>query len=88
MAATQLLHASSMVSLEIIANLEVRLGVASKAVFSISHFIKIYPTTVVLQHSDRQTRMISLSVSLCLSINAVITLHALSRQPELILYYI
>ena len=84
-----------MISLENIANLEVYLGMASKGVLSISHFIKIRPATVVLQHSDRQTRMVSLSLSplslpplsLSLCINAVITLRALSWQPELTIIY-
>ena len=75
MAATPYLLASSMISLEIIANLEVGLGVASKGVLSISHFIKIHPATVVLQHSDRQTRMVSLSLSLSLSLPPSLPVH-------------
>jgi len=55
--------------IEIIANLEVRLGVASKGVLSISQFIKIHPATVVLRHSDRQTGMVSLSLSVPLPVH-------------------
>jgi hypothetical protein len=58
-AAIQQLLASSMISLEIKANLEVCHGVAPKGVLSISYFIKIHPAIVVMQHSDRQTRMVS-----------------------------
>jgi hypothetical protein len=74
--------ASAMISLEIIRNLNVGLGVASSGVLSNSHFIRIHPTIFVLQHSDRQTCI----VWLC--INAVIMLRALSWQLERALYCI